>query len=302
MMASNQSLAKIYGMLLGLFPRDFQNEFKQEMVDVFAAELAEAAETGTILVVRACFFELLDLPVNLLVEYLSALRKGNIMETFSFEFSRSRAILIAALGMMVGWVLVNVEGQFIHTLFQILPSWELDLLQMIVFSIPVVLCGMLLGVAAGVGRQAFLRIGVWSAAGGILGQVANFPIRMFNTGALARAATYPQWKNDMVGILAVLAVMCTYGFFNGAGLGFAFGGWKTCKKFALIGLVANAVGLLVGYFIATSVSNIVYQYLGLQPSYITWSIMGALAGGILGWFFGKEKEPEPDSVIPAGNA
>ena len=85
MRASIQRVAKIYGMLLCLFPRDFQNEFKQEMVDVFTANLAEAAKTGTTLVVRACFFELLDLPVNLLVEHLSALRKGNIMETFSFR-------------------------------------------------------------------------------------------------------------------------------------------------------------------------------------------------------------------------
>ena len=102
-MASIQGLAKIYGMLLRFFPRDFQNEFKQEMVDVFTANLADAGKTGTTLVVQACFFELLDLPVNLLAEHLSALRKGNIMETFSYQFSRSRAALMAALGMMVGW-------------------------------------------------------------------------------------------------------------------------------------------------------------------------------------------------------
>ena len=42
MRASIQRVAKIYGMLLCLFPRDFQNEFKQEMVDVFTANLADA--------------------------------------------------------------------------------------------------------------------------------------------------------------------------------------------------------------------------------------------------------------------
>ena len=76
MMASIQGIAKIYGMLLRLFPRDFQNEFREEMEDVFTASLEEAAKTGTTLVVRACFFELFDLPVNLLVEHLSNLRKG----------------------------------------------------------------------------------------------------------------------------------------------------------------------------------------------------------------------------------
>ena len=49
MIASIQGVSKIYGMLLRLFPRDFQNEFKQEMVDVFTANLAEAAKTGTTL-------------------------------------------------------------------------------------------------------------------------------------------------------------------------------------------------------------------------------------------------------------
>jgi hypothetical protein len=299
-MDSIQALAKIYGLLLHLFPRDFQNEFKQEMVDVFTASLADAAQTGTTLVVRACFFELFDLPVNLLVEHLSALRKGNLMETFSYEFNRSRAVLMAALGMMVGWVLINMEGQYLHTLAQIVPYWALDLLQTIVYTVPVVLCGMLLGIAAGVGRPAFLRIGVWTAAGGILGHLVTFPIRMVNTVILASAATYPQWENDIVGILTLLAVICTYGFFNGAGLGFAFGGWKACKKFALIGLAANAVGILAGYFTSSGMPPL--EYLGYYlPAYITWSIMGALAGGILGWFLGKEKQPGPDTVMRAGN-
>jgi hypothetical protein len=299
-MASIQGLAKIYGMLLHLFPQDFQNEFKQEMVDVFTANLADAAKTGTTLVVRACFFELWDLPVNLLVEHLSALRKGNIMETFSYEFSRSRAVLMAALGMMVGWVLINLEGQFIHILIQPFPFLALDLLQTIVYSLPVVLCGLMLGVAAGVGRRAFLRIGVWTAAGGILGHLVTFPIRMFNTALVAWAATHPQWESVAVGMLPFLAVMCTYGFFNGAGLGFAFGGWRACKKFALIGLAAYAVGSLAGNYTSLITPRLVYLGYYL-PAYITWSVIGALAGGILGWFFGKEKQPRPYTAIQTGN-
>jgi hypothetical protein len=304
MMALIQGVAKIYGVLLRLFPQDFQNEYKEEMEDVFTATLEDAAETSATLVVRACFFELFDLPVNLLVEHLAKLRKENSMKAFSYEVGRSRAVLMTALGMMVGWVLVNVEGlYFFHPLIQLLRPWELDLVQMIVYTLPVVLCGMMLGIAAGVDGHAFLRIGLWAAAGGILGHLVNFPIRMFNTHILlARAATLPQWESELVNILALLAVMCTYGFFNGAGLGFAFGGWKGCIKFALIGLIANAVGILAGYFIATGVSSRVYPYLVFEPSYITWSIMGALAGGILGWFLGKEKQPEAKLVRRESNA
>ena len=56
------------------------------------------------------------------------------------------------------------------------------------------------------------------------------------------------------------------------------------------------VGILAGYFIASSVRAI------SDPSYITWSIMGALAGGILGWFLGKERQPEADPVMGKSNA
>jgi hypothetical protein len=95
--------------------------------------------------------------------------------------------------------------------------------------------------------------------------------------------------------------ICLYGFFYGAGLGFTFGGWKTCLKFALIGLLAHAVGLLTGYFISSFLAQSVP--LGNDgPSYLQYSIMGALAGGILGWFFGKERQPEVDLVMGKSNA
>jgi len=286
MTASIQGIAKIYGMLLRLFPRDFQSEFREEMEDVFTVNLEDAAKTGTTLVVRACFFELFDLPVNLLVEHLSNLRKGNVMKTKSFEVGRFRAVLMAALGMMVGWVLIDWVARYI------LPF---ELLTMILYSLPVVICGLMLGIAAGVGRRAFLRIGLWTAAGGMLGHLVTLPVRMANSENLRRFASSSRDYNISF-MIGLVVVMCIYGLFYGAGLGFAFGGWKASIKFALIGLVANAVGILAGYFIASSVRGI------SDPSYITWSIMGALAGGILGWFFGKERQPEADQVMRTGNA
>ena len=108
-------------------------------------------------------------------------------------------------------------------------------------------------------------------------------------------------ENDIVGILTLLAVLCTYGFFNGAGLGFAFGGWRACMKFALIGLAANAVGILAGYFTSSAITSMLPLNYNQTAYIITWSIMGALSGGILGWFFGKEKRPEPGTTMRAGN-
>jgi hypothetical protein len=256
------------------------------MEDVFTANLEEASKTGVALVVRACFFELFDLPGNLLVEHLSNLRKGNVMKTKSFEVGRSRAVLMAALGMMVGWVLIDWVARYI------LPF---ELLTMILYSLPVVICGLMLGIAAGVGRRAFLRIGLWTAAGGMLGHLVTLPVRMANSENLRRFASSSRDYNISF-MIGLVVVMCIYGLFYGAGLGFAFGGWKASIKFALIGLVANAVGILAEYFIASSVRGI------SDPSYITWSIMGALAGGILGWFFGKERQPEADPVMGKSNA
>lgn len=292
-----RGVSKIYGLLLSLFPRDFQKEFKDEMEDVFTASLEEAAKTGATLVVRACFFELLDLPVNLLVEHLSHLRKGNMMKTLSYEVGRSRAVLMAALGMMVGEVLINLLGDYLFTLG--LRELPFTLVGTIVFTFPVILCGLMLGIAAGVGRRAFLRIGLWTAAGGILGHLVTLPVRMANSAILHRYETLPREYN-VFGLIGLIGIMCIYGLFYGAGLGLAFGSWKACIKFALIGLGANAVGILAGYFITSGVSSRVS--LGFEPSYITWTIMGALAGGILGWFFGKERQPEANPVMRTGNA
>ena len=246
MTALIQGVSKIYGMLLRLFPRDFQNEFREEMEDVFTANLEEAAKTGATLVVRACFFELFDLPVNLLVEHLSSLRKGNIMKTLSYDIGRSRAVLMAALGMMVGWDLINLVGDYLFTLG--VRELPFTLVGTILFTFPVILCGLMLGIAAGVGRRAFLRIGLWTAAGGILGNLITLPVRMANSAILHRLTALPREYNTF-NLIGLVAVMCIYGLFYGAGLGLAFGSWKAGIKLALIGLVANAVGILAGYFI-----------------------------------------------------
>ena len=226
------------------------------MEDVFTATLEEASKTGATLVIRACFFELFDLPGNLVVEHLSNLRKGSVMKTKSFEVGRSRAVLMAALGMMVGWVLINwvlinwVYRQDFWKLSENQP-WMIYVVEAIEYTLPVILCGLMLGIATGLGRRAFLRIGLWTTAGGILGYLVNIPVNNVVFNIYLRTAYLPSLETKWIYLLCMLAVACIYGFFNGAGLGFAFGGWKTGLKFALIGLVANAVGSLAGYFSLT---------------------------------------------------
>jgi len=307
MMASIQGISKIYGMLLRLFPRDFQVEFKQEMEDVFTASLEEAAKTSATLVVRACFFELFDLPVNLVVEHLSNLRKGNLMKNKSFEVGRSRAVLMAALGMLVGWVLINwvlINWVYHQDFWKSSENhlWMFYLASAINFTLPVILCGLMLGIVAGLGRRTFLRIVLWTAAGGILGYLVNIPVYNVAYNIYLRTAYLPSLETKWINLLSTLAVTCIYGFFNVAGLGFAFGGWKTGLKFAMIGLVAHAVGFLAGFFIFNSglVYRVPLRYIG--PSYIVYGIQGALAGGILGWFFGNKRQPEAGPLMGKSNA
>jgi hypothetical protein len=297
MMVLIQGASKIYSILLRLFPRDFQNEFREEMEDVFTVNLREAAKTSGILAVRACFFELFDLPFNLVVEHLSSLRKGNRMKTVSFEFSQSRAVLMAALGMMMGWILIiwGYGQSFIQILYETQP-WAYYLVTAIEYTLPIILCGLMLGMAAGDRRQVFVRIGLWTAAGGILGHLVNIPVYMITLDILRRAYYLPTREEAPIIFFCALAVMCVYGFFYGAGLGFALGGWKTCLKFALIGLVAIAIGYLTGYFISSFLAPRVP--LGNSgPAYIEYGVAGALLGGILGWFFGKERLPEAGPVV-----
>jgi hypothetical protein len=307
MTASVQGVAKIYGMLLRLYPREFQSEFREEMEDVFTATLEEAAKTSTTLVIQACFYELFDLPGNLVIEHLSNLRKGSVMKTKSFEVGRSRAVLMGALGMTVGWILMNwvlINWVYRQDFWKSSQNqlWMFYVAGAIQYILPFILCGLMLGIAAGFGRRAFLRVGLWTAAGGILGYLVNIPVNMVAFNIYLRTAYLPSIKTNWIYLLCELAVACIYGFFTGAGLGFAFGGWKSSLKFALIGLVALAVGSLAGFFIFHS--GLVYRMpLRLvEPSYILTGIQGALAGGILGWFFGKERQSEAAPVLPAGNA
>jgi len=305
MIASIQGFSKIYSILLRLFPRDFQKEFREEMEDVFTSNLEEAAQTSTTLVVRACFFELIDLPVNLLVEYLSNLRKGNFMKTLSYEVGRSRAVLMAALGMMVSWVLISwVVNNWVysHNSWMSNRLWIVYVAEAIRYTLPVIFCGLMLGIAASSGRRAFLRIGLWTVVGGILGYLVNITVSMITSDIILRTMYLPSRETNLINLLIALAVTIIYGFFNGAGLGFAIGGWKSCLKFALVYLVANAVGLLAVYFIF--LSDFAYT-VPLGPygiSYIVYGIQGALAGGIIGWLFVKERQPNADPLMRTGNA
>ncbi len=69
-------IVRFYGLLLGLYPRDFRARFAEEMCAVFERAVAEAAKRGNGSVVAVCLRELRDWPPTVLREHWSSLKRG----------------------------------------------------------------------------------------------------------------------------------------------------------------------------------------------------------------------------------
>ncbi len=68
-------LTAVYGWLLQLYPRSFQDEYGIEMIDVFADAVSNSAEINTFSLLRIFVRELRDLPRALWREHTTARRK-----------------------------------------------------------------------------------------------------------------------------------------------------------------------------------------------------------------------------------
>jgi len=67
-------ITRVYGRCIRLYPKHFGEEFGEEMQQVFADAVAEAAERGGLPLILVCLRELRDLPVIALREHWSGLR------------------------------------------------------------------------------------------------------------------------------------------------------------------------------------------------------------------------------------
>src|SRR5512135_93015 len=72
-------LIRIYNWLLYLYPREFRDEFADEMQSVFADSIADAARRGNIALIQVSLKELRDLLRAILREHWQARSKA-IME------------------------------------------------------------------------------------------------------------------------------------------------------------------------------------------------------------------------------
>jgi hypothetical protein len=289
----------MYGGFLRLFPRKFQAEFREEMQGVFASAVKGAVRTGTLALLRLLFFEMLDFPINLVIEHFSQWRKEWSMKDTRHGIRPFRSAEMGALGLLIGYLIIWFGRWYL-----ILPNWWYKVhigipLNTLGETIPSALnnalasalLGLMLCLSVSASsritlRACFLMAGLSIVAKLICGFITSpqpFQIQSFIFSFNGN------WQNVAL-VFAGVALAMIEGLFVGAGLGLAAGGWKSCWRFALKGMMAYGLGSAIGLTI--------YQ-LWISSGWLGWSttdtvliitvcIDAILAGGILGWMWGKE--------------
>ena len=100
-------IMRVYGMMVRLFPSDFQEEFGGEIQGVFATMIKAAAGRSKLALAVVCLQELRDFPVFLIRTHLE---KGHMKKIF-----RSQPVAFAWRGALVfslGLVLLNILSYF----------------------------------------------------------------------------------------------------------------------------------------------------------------------------------------------
>lgn len=142
-------LTAVYVVLLRLYPREFRDEFGNEMASVFNDTLAEAANHGSVALIFACLRELRDLPSATLREQWLARR--NMATQGSWRVSR-RELLSTALPFLL-CLAIPIVG-----IIQI--SW-LGMAVLLLLGVLVVL--MVMGLIKGMPRWSLPSLGLWLA-------------------------------------------------------------------------------------------------------------------------------------------
>lgn len=176
-------LSGIYAALLHLYPREFRDEFGDEMLTVFAKAVQDAAQASLIAATWFCLRELRELPINLVGEHWTRFLKGGVTMTTISEFDDRplswRETLIGLLPFLIlGPVTVLLAYPYPP------PSWRTEWftsIQIIVY-LSIMLLGLLAGLIKGWQRWAFSYLGPWIViAGAVLAGGVN--LLVFPRGA-----------------------------------------------------------------------------------------------------------------------
>jgi hypothetical protein len=299
----------IYGGLLRLYPRKFQEEFRGEMRGVFASAVKEAVRTGTLALLQLLFFEMLDFPVNLAIEHLSQWRKVWSMKDTRHGIRPFRSAAMGALGLAIGLLFVTWGSKYQYF---VLPNWWyrsdfgvlLNTLRGMIASallsaLASALLGLMLCLSVSASARITLRACLLMAGLEVVATLIGTAIVRFSPYQRFFDQFYDRNWQDVAFALEAAFIAMIDGLFTGAGLGLAGGGWNSCWRFALKGMLAYCLGFAIG-------GNIYYLWINsgwwigitTYPVFvITFCICGILAGGILGWLWGKERGYESVRVV-----
>ncbi|MBI4731551.1 MAG: hypothetical protein HY781_05380 [Chloroflexi bacterium] len=284
----------MYGGLLHLYPRKFQAEFREEMQGVFVSAVKGAAGIGTLAFLQLLFFEMLDFPINLAIEHFSQWRRRWSMKDTRFDIRPFRSAAMGALGLLIGF-LIAYFGRW----YLVLPDWwdkvhigiPLVKLYMVIPSalnngLAFALLGLMLCLSVSASSRITLRA-CFLLAG--LGVVANLIGNVIAPPIFNYIYEWNWQDVDVVLVLGTAAIAMSDGLFTGAGLGLAAGGWKSCWRFALKGMLAYGLGFAIGPIIYQLwISSGGSRWTTTETAMVITACIGAvLAGGILGWLWGK---------------
>jgi hypothetical protein len=301
----------IYGGLLRLYPRKFQQEFGEEMQGVFACGVKEALRTGTLALLQVLFFEMLDFPVNLAIEHVSQWRKVWSMKDTRHGIGPFRSAAMGAVGLLIGYLIVLWVSKVL-----VLPGWWykvnfgilLPLRDMIPGALTSALASALLGLMLCLSVSASVRLTLRTC----LAMAGLELVATMVGAAIVNFAPYQRffnqfydgsWQGVAFALNAAILAMID-GLFTGAGLGLATGGWKSAWRFALKGLLAYGLGFFIGENIyELCVASGWWIGITTYPVFVlTFCICGILAGAILGWLWGKQSGHESLRIVEASPA
>lgn len=299
----------LYGGLLRLYPRQFQADFREEMLGVFLSTMKDAAGIGTLALLQLLFFEMLDYPINLAIEHLSQWRKEWSMKDTRFDIRPFRSAIMGALGLSIGYLfLMLVRWHLplpdwwykVHIGISITKVWE-RIPEVLNYSLASALFGLLLCLSVPAHKRIILRACLIMVG---LGAVANL-VGIISISLLERYIYEWNWPHSdaaMVFYEAVIGIIM--GLFIGAGLGLSVRGRKSFWRFTLIGMLAYGFGFAIGLsFYLLGISSGWSRWITKDTAMVITTCIGAiLAGGILGWFWGKERANVSPPVIEGSPA
>ncbi len=321
----------LYSGLLRLYPRKFQQEFGEEMQGVFASAVNQALRAGPRALLQLLFFEMLDFPVSLAIEYASQWRKVWSMKDTRHGIHPFRSAAMGALGLLIGFLIEMWGSQvLVHsTWWYRVDFGRLTLLRdmlpgALTSALASALLGLLLCLSVSASGRILLRACLLMAGLELVASLIGTAITRFTP----YQKIFDQFLegNGRIGAMALETALIAMidGLFTGAGLGLATGGWKSGGRFALYGLLAYGFGFSIGgiiqqlwidsgWWIGTTAHPVsvitfpiggtvysLWMLIGTSTylvSVITIGISGILAGAILGWFWGRQGGSEPVGVV-----